>query len=112
MPREEIGLKTYVDQRFADNDKAVLAALASTDKRLDGMNEFRQALSDQQKNFLTREEFTRAHSDLVTQVTQLNSRMDKREGEKTESNNIYGYAVGIAGVLFAVLDLIFRFLGK
>ena len=44
------------DEKFAARDRALSVALASMDRRLDGMNEFRDALRDQASRFLAREE--------------------------------------------------------
>lgn len=49
-------LFAYFEQRFAAQDRAVSAALAANEKRLDGMNEFRTTLKDQQGTYITRAE--------------------------------------------------------
>ena len=60
--------KTYVDQRFLDNQKAVDAALAAAKEAVDKAeaqdvrwreqaNEWRGAFSDRERDFLTRREF-------------------------------------------------------
>jgi hypothetical protein len=60
-------LKTVVDQRFADADRryqqrfesqerALEQARLASEKRLDGMNEFRQALTDASSKYITRQE--------------------------------------------------------
>ena len=41
-------------QRFEASQRAIETALESMNKRLDGMNEFRQALKDREEVFLTR----------------------------------------------------------
>jgi hypothetical protein len=46
----------HFHQRFADNDERVAAALAANEKRLDALNEIRQALSDNNNLFLPRAE--------------------------------------------------------
>jgi hypothetical protein len=53
---ESVSVKDYIDSRLADRDRAVAAALASNDRRLDGMNEFRDTLKNQQGTFVTRVE--------------------------------------------------------
>jgi hypothetical protein len=56
MADESVSLKEYIDALFGERDRAVTAALAASDKRLDGMNEFRQTLKDQQGTYVTRAE--------------------------------------------------------
>jgi len=41
-------------QQFTDSKEAVDKALESLNKRLDGMNEFRNSLKDQESKYLTR----------------------------------------------------------
>jgi hypothetical protein len=76
---EEVSLKTYVDQRFkdlnssvdqrfTDQDLSTKTALASAEKAVDkaeasgekwreNANEWRGAMQDRERNFLTRKEF-------------------------------------------------------
>jgi hypothetical protein len=83
----EVSLKEYVDRRFDDQgqavhaalvaaDKGVSAALASAEKAVDkaeassekwraNANEWRSAMGDRERNFLTRKEF---YSIIVTAV--------------------------------------------
>jgi hypothetical protein len=56
MPDEAVSLKQYIDALSAARDEALHAALAANEKRLDGMNEFRQTLKDQQATYVTRVE--------------------------------------------------------
>ena len=73
MP-DDVHWKEYVDERFAAQDKGVLAALASAEKAVDkaevaaerwrnAANEWRGAMADRERDFLTRREF---YSILVT----------------------------------------------
>jgi hypothetical protein len=57
--------------RFESQDKALNLARESLEKRLEGMNEFRQAIKDQQSTFLTHNEYNAKHDLLQTQVDQL-----------------------------------------
>lgn len=63
-----LSLKDYVDKRFEESEKAVQAALASAEKAVnkaeatgekwrDNANEWRGAMSDRERDFLTRKEF-------------------------------------------------------
>ena len=44
------------DQRFRETEEAKRVLVQTTEKRFDGVNEFRAAMSDQQKNYITRSE--------------------------------------------------------
>jgi len=75
-----------LSRRMDDADKAIQAALVSAEKavtkaegaserRFEGVNEFRKALSDQTGTFIPRAEFDAAHKSLTTQVTANSERM-------------------------------------
>lgn len=64
----DVSLKEYVDRRFDEQEKAVKAALASSEKAADinrgdvqkwrdNANEWRGAMGDRERDFLTRKEF-------------------------------------------------------
>jgi hypothetical protein len=52
----EVALKEYFEARLTAIAEATKVAQQSMDKRLDGMNEFRKALTDQAANMVTRTE--------------------------------------------------------
>jgi|SRR5579863_5264610 len=47
-------LHQHFTEVLAERDRALSAALAASDKRLDGMNEFRQSLRDQASTFASK----------------------------------------------------------
>ena len=61
-------LKEYVDKLFEDRDRALEAALAAMEKRLDGMNEIRGQMKDQANTLATRAEVD-AKFDGITKTT-------------------------------------------
>jgi hypothetical protein len=91
-----------LSRRMDDADKAIQAALASAEKavakaetanerRFEGVNEFRKALSDQTSTFIPRVEYDTAHDALSARVNasaervaalelRLTSRLDRGEG--------------------------------
>jgi len=56
MKKETVDIKDYVDILVASIREAVSLAYASMEKRLDGMNEFRDTLKDQAGRFVNRDE--------------------------------------------------------
>jgi len=82
-----VGLKEYVDMRFSESEKAKDNALHSIEiarreaqtameKRLEGMNEFRDQLRDQATRFITREEYLIGHKPIEEK---LNSKVGVEE---------------------------------
>jgi hypothetical protein len=93
---EKVTLRDYMDRRFEDFDKAVLAAHnateralekadKATEKRFDGVNEFRAVLTDQQRTFLTRAEFESEHASLIARVDSLEDWRASASGQEAGS---------------------------
>jgi hypothetical protein len=87
--REIANLKQYFELVIANNEQrhrqtiesqreALNVALASNDKRLDGMNEFRAALSDQSARMTTRQEYDNNKVTITDRIDQLKIAQDLR----------------------------------
>lgn len=125
-----------LNQRMDDADKAIAAALMSaekavtkaenaSEKRFEGVNEFRGALADQQKDLLRRSEYNAAHDALIGRVVivsdrlaalelRLTSRIDQGEGAgrgsataRTEQRLDTAQAVQVLALLIVAAGTIF-----
>lgn len=87
--REIVNLKQYLELVISNNEErhrqtteaqreALALAFASNEKRLDGMNEFRAALSDQAAGMITRQEFDSTRATLLEKNDQLKHSQDSR----------------------------------
>jgi C4-dicarboxylate-specific signal transduction histidine kinase len=107
-------------QRFDAQTKAIEAALLAakeavvkaelaTEKRFESVNEFRQTLSDQAAQFMTRGESEAATGRNTERIQELTDRVNRREGHGAGLNAGWVYliaAVGVIGtVIAAVLSL-------
>jgi hypothetical protein len=94
-------LQKIIDSKFSAMDKAVDIANSANNARLDGMNEFRQALNDRDRLYLPRAEYTVAHEAL-----------DQRLGatERVVSN-LQGRMWAVAAVL-VMIEAVLRFIQK
>ena len=101
-----VSLKEYFESKFAALDKANALAYQTLEKRLEGMNEFREALRDQTKNFITRVE----HDVLCKEVQELKEFRSELKG-KASQNSVtiawilsgLGLAIGIAGLVAGIV---------
>jgi hypothetical protein len=82
-------------------EKAVTKAEAATEKRFEGVNEFRQALSDQTASFPTRNEL----DSLRERVAELATRMDKTEGRSGGMTDGTKLLLQIGGFFVAAIGL-------
>jgi len=107
-------LKIHFDQRFIDQNKAVEAALiaadkavqaallaakeavtkaeVATEKRFDGVNEFRAQLADQAATFMPRAEYTIQHRSLADIVDASVARLDDKINTATSQGERAGGA--------------------
>jgi septal ring factor EnvC (AmiA/AmiB activator) len=84
-------IKELMLEMFTARDKATKVALDTLDKRLDSMNEFRNAMADQASHFIRREE----HDQLAAQINEMQRMIANFQGR---------YAMGavIASLLFTI----------
>jgi hypothetical protein len=86
-----LALKEYIEQRFNDQGVAINAALSAaeravnkaesaTEKRFEGVNEFRKTLSDQAMTFLTKGEYFAQHKALEEKVMTISGMQNMMVG--------------------------------
>lgn len=91
MPDQQITIKEYLDERLRELElrteqarvaleKATEQARLSMERRLDSMNEFRDALKDQAARSPTRAEFDQRFQQIDAQISTLNTFKDSRLG--------------------------------
>jgi len=131
---ELVSLRREIDQRFEGMKEATTTAMAAAEKataaalnaaqravekaetaserRFDGVNEFRAALSDQQNTLMPRAEAMSRFTAVEEKVTGLSSRIDRGEGRGSGLSAGWGYLVGGALLLIAVITLVMKFAGN
>lgn len=108
------------EQRFEAQEKAVISALhaakeavskaeVATEKRFEGVNEFRSSLSDLTATMMPRAESTARWSALAERVDKMEKAIAADSGRNKGINDSWGYlvaaiglAVGIIGIILAV----------
>jgi hypothetical protein len=110
-------------QKFESLAMAINKAEVATEKRFEGVNEFRNTLSDQQKTFVSSSEYKSAHQSLTELISSniktmsdiiLNQkeRIDKIENLKQGSSNVWIIIVGVIGFATGLISFILNILGK
>jgi hypothetical protein len=97
---------------LAAADRAVIKAELATEKRFEGVNEFRATLADQQRTLIPRSEVMVMHGALAEKVDMLSKQMEKRQAERAGIVGGWGYAAGLAGLvltLFSLFMVLYRF---
>lgn len=115
--------QNQVDRRFSDLKEQIALAREAMEKRLDGMNEFRDQLRDQAARFISRDELNviSSHNDEgqarnAEAIQRVASRMDLMQGNDSGSSNYrterrldMGQVIQIAVMLIMVASVIVVF---
>jgi hypothetical protein len=91
------------EQRFASQEQAIRKADAANDARFSSVNEFRATLSDQQRTFMPRPEAERIITSIDERLAAMAARLDKAEGSSGGKLAGWGWAVGVLGLVLAIL---------
>lgn len=97
--------KEAINAALAAADRAVAKAEAASEKRFEGVNEFRNTLSDQQRTLIPRTEVDVLVRGLNEKIGGLTKQMDAMVSERRGVRGGYGYAVGLVGFVLTVMTL-------
>jgi hypothetical protein len=102
---EPITLRQYIDIRIDAVEAARIVAYQSMEKRLEGMNEFRDTLKDQAALFVTRRELDPLQDDIRT----LRENAALMQGKASQASMYLAAGSAIAGILISLATLIATF---
>lgn len=105
-------LSTYTRERFAWLEESTNRLAINMDRRLDGMNEFRGALSDQTGLYATRKEVEALHQVIESDLRLLRDSRAKLEGAASQTSVLVALGFAALGVLIGVANIILRAMGK
>lgn len=94
--------KEAVVAALAAADRAVAKAEGASEKRFEGVNEFRAALADQQRTLMPRSEVEVTIKAISERLSALKDTVDARTNERRGLTGGWGYAVGAIGFLLAL----------
>jgi hypothetical protein len=110
-------LETSMTVALRSAEQAVLKAESSAEKRFESVNEFRNTLSDQQRNLMPRSEVGVVAGALTDKIQALEQSLSNKIGalekqvdaihvERMGVRGGWGYAVGVVGLLLALGSLV------
>jgi hypothetical protein len=121
--------KEAINAALASAERAVLKAEAAAEKRFEGLNEFRNTLSDQQRTLIPRAEvdviirgvlnqlgsvektLDASIAERQAQIASLQKALDAFLSERRGVAGGWGFAAGAVGLVLAILGLASRFWG-
>ena len=99
-------LRESIELALTTSDKALTKAETSIEKRFDSVNEFRQALSDQTQNFLTKDAHEVKYVNIEDKINTLAERVSSAEaihlGKTTGLISVGNLVVGMVSVVSAL----------
>ena len=105
----DAGLLVLLKEKVESLEKSFVSSNHSLDKRLETMNEFRESLKDQTKNY-----FTKPEHELYVQSVEKDLRMLREskatlEGKASERSVVFTMVVAIIGIVLSFASLIHTF---
>jgi predicted transcriptional regulator len=88
-----------LEEKLSAAEKALDVAYKSLDSRLQGMNEFRQALTDQAASFITRKE----HDIIVSEIRELREFKAAIQGKASQSSVWIAWFLAALGIMIQLL---------
>lgn len=105
---DRVPLRDYVDVRFDAICKEIETGNKVMDARLEKMNEFRSAMTDQAQHFMTVNEYHLAHKPVEEDIKELRDFMAKQQGKASQTALLFVSAISILGLVFAIVDFFLR----
>jgi hypothetical protein len=133
MPTEErITLREFIEQRLEDLERCLDAkfhyiedsttlAKDSMERRLDGMNEFRETLRDQSATMLSRAEFDAYHNRLMAENSASHERIEKDmrslelsraelQGKASQTAVLISLGVALLSLLLGAIGIVIQYM--
>lgn len=97
--------KTAVDAALSAAKEAVQKAEGASEKRFEGVNEFRATLADQQRTLMPRSEAELRMRALELQVDTLNKITAERGGQKVGAMSLWAWIAAVIGIGFGLISI-------
>lgn len=101
-------LREHVLALFGEKDRAVQKLETATEKRFEGVNEFRAQLADQQRTLMPRQESELRMNAQDRVIDDLRIRLTTLEGRRAGVVGGWGWAVAVVMLAFAVYAVLTR----
>jgi 2-hydroxy-3-keto-5-methylthiopentenyl-1-phosphate phosphatase len=110
--QDGVTLKEHFEALLHSLDLRAEQARQSMEKRLEGMNEFREAIKDQASKFPTRDEVCAIITPIERELKILNTFKDALEGKASQKDVTVAMVISGFGILLSVVSLVLRLIDK
>ena len=98
-------VKALMKSKYQTIEKSTDLATSLLDKRLDTMNEFRQALKDQQATFVSRSEFEILHQRIIEDIRILREAKATTEGKASMASVYISYLIALIALAISIIRI-------
>jgi len=99
---EFVTLRDYIDTRLESIDREKEVAYRAMEKRLDGMNEFRDTLKDQGGTFLTKNEYCNFKDSVEKDLRMLRESRAELAGKASQLSVNISLLIAIIGLILSI----------
>jgi hypothetical protein len=96
--------RTAVDAALSAAKEAVAKAEGASDKRFDGVDEFKNALSDQQRTLMPRSEQETINKGISDKITALEGRFTEQGGQKAGNKETLAYVIAALSLTISFVE--------
>lgn len=104
--------KEAVSAALAAADRALVKAEMASEKRFEGVNEFRATLSDQASHLMPRGETITLVKGLTDKVADLTDRVNRAEGKGSGIATTWAVVVAVGGMAVGIIGVILAWVSK
>jgi ribosome-associated translation inhibitor RaiA len=103
---EHLQIQAYVDNKVESLEKAIDAAAKALEKRLDGMNELREAMKDQSSLMVTRTEFSAAKEITDADIRILRESRAELAGKASAASVVVAYVMAMLSMIIGIVSVV------
>jgi hypothetical protein len=93
-----------LNEKIININKSIDLASVQLNERLNGMNEFREALKDQSQKYLTKDEFNIQHLRVQDDIRILRESKAQLEGKASQTSVLISYAIALISLIIAIIS--------
>lgn len=112
ITKMEHHLETITEVKISALKEATSLAKAALETRLVAMNEFRGALSDQNKTLYTRQEHELYKEKIEAQLMEFNEWKNRQEGKADQSSVNMALFISLVGLAIGVISFVLGLFGR
>lgn len=110
MTNDKVSLREYFDMRLGHIESNITTAKAEMDRRLDGMNEFREQLRVQEQTYMPRKEVESSMAAVNSDIRMLRESRAVLEGKASQNSMYVSLLFAAAGLSLSIISLVMHFL--